>query len=429
MQNSVLNFDCKVENKSAIVRELTISVKPDSIQAYIEKQFETLQKTAKIKGFRPGKVPLPILKKHYLGEVKSDVFSKVVQDSYSRAIEENKINPIGNPKIEAKSGAGLTEGEALTFIASVEILPEIKVADLSKIKVARPSSDVRDEDVKNAIENLRRAQAEIAPDEGREGPLKDGDLVQLTYSGTIEGKADESLKGANRLLKVGAGQYVDGFEKNILGMKKGETRKFTVTHAGKNAEFEVTLHEFKKENLPELNDELAQRFKADTVAELRKKVAADMTSAAERKARNTLKERLIEALIEANKIEIPSHFLDTQFDHLIRENARALLQQGYTEKMVREYLEKNQENLKSRAEKQVRATLLLDKIALDNDLKVEDADLEREYAKIAEAEKVDLAEVKKFFDNENARRELRFRLKEEKTFDFLIEKVKVSLEK
>lgn len=429
MQNSVLNFDCKVENKSAIVRELTISVKPDSIQAYIEKQFETLQKTAKIKGFRPGKVPLPILKKHYLGEVKSDVFSKVVQDSYIRAIEENKINPIGNPKIEAKSGAGLTEGEALTFIASVEILPEIKVADLSKIKVARPSSDVRDEDVKNAIENLRRAQAEIAPDEGREGPLKDGDLVQLTYSGTIEGKADESLKGANRLLKVGAGQYVDGFEKNILGMKKGETRKFTVTHAGKNAEFEVTLHEFKKENLPELNDELAQRFKADTVAELRKKVAADMTSAAERKARNTLKERLIEALIEANKIEIPSHFLDTQFDHLIRENARALLQQGYTEKMVREYLEKNQENLKSRAEKQVRATLLLDKIALDNDLKVEDADLEREYAKIAEAEKVDLAEVKKFFDNENARRELRFRLKEEKTFDFLIEKVKVSLEK
>ena len=139
MQNT-LNFECKVENKSAIQRLLTITVTPESIQAYIEKQLVAVQKKAKIKGFRPGKVPLAIVKQQYMSDVKSDVFSKVIQDSYVKALTDNKINAIGNPKIEPKSGTTMEAGENLVYTAMVEVLPDFKLSDLSKIKVTKASS-------------------------------------------------------------------------------------------------------------------------------------------------------------------------------------------------------------------------------------------------------------------------------------------------
>ena len=237
------------------------------------------------------------------------------------------------------------------------------------------------------------------------------------------------------MLKLGAGNYMDDFEKNVLGMKKGETKNFDVGFpkdfqskelAGKSVAFEVTLHEFKKEELPELDDEFAKRFKAENVADLKKRIEEDMRKTAERKSRNALKENLIDALISANSFEVPQHFLSMQLDYLIRENARTLLQQGYTEKMVKDYLEKNQEDLKSRSEKQVKATLILDKIAEQDKIMVEEADLEHEYSRSAADEKVDLEEVRKFFKDENSARELKFRLKEEKTIDDILSKVKVT---
>src|SRR4051794_27089771 len=120
----MLNYESKVETKSPIQREITISVKPDSVQGYIEEQFASLQKKAKIKGFRQGKVPLSILKQHYMQDVKADAYSKIIQESYTKALQDNKINAIGTPEIETKSGFDLKEGEALTFVAKVEVLPE-----------------------------------------------------------------------------------------------------------------------------------------------------------------------------------------------------------------------------------------------------------------------------------------------------------------
>ncbi len=434
MQNT-LNFECKVENKSAIQRLLTITVTPESIQAYIEKQLVAVQKKAKIKGFRPGKVPLAIVKQQYMSDVKSDVFSKVIQDSYVKALTDNKINAIGNPKIEPKSGTTMEAGENLVYTAMVEVLPDFKLSDLSKIKVTKASSEIKSDEIKAAIENLRKSQADIGPNESYNGPAKDGDLAEITFSGTLEGKSPEHLNGKNRMLKLGAGNYMDDFEKNVLGMKKGETKNFDVGFpkdfqskelAGKSVAFEVTLHEFKKEELPELDDEFAKRFKAENVADLKKRIEEDMRKTAERKSRNALKENLIDALISANSFEVPQHFLSMQLDYLIRENARTLLQQGYTEKMVKDYLEKNQEDLKSRSEKQVKATLILDKIAEQDKIMVEEADLEHEYSRIAADEKVDLEEVRKFFKDENSARELKFRLKEEKTIDDILSKVKVT---
>jgi trigger factor len=185
----MLNYECKVESKGPIRRELTISVKPDSIAEYIDKQFKTLSKTAKIKGFRQGKVPLPILKRQFLQDVKSDVFSKVVRDSYVQALEDNKIYAVGMPEIETKSGAELKDGEPLTFTAKIEIFPEVEVKDLAKVKATRQSTEVKDDDIEKAISNIRESHAEVVPNEDYSGPAKTDDILEMSFKGTVDGEA------------------------------------------------------------------------------------------------------------------------------------------------------------------------------------------------------------------------------------------------
>ena len=432
-----MQIETKLESKSPILKEITITVKPETIRDYIEKQFTDLQKKAALKGFRKGKVPMTILKQQFMGDVKSDVFSKVIQDSYSKALDEHNINPVGYPKIEPKSGMNMDDGENLTFVAKVEIYPEIKVSEISKLKVSKPSTEIKKDEIEKTVEQLRKSYADVEPTDYA-GPAKDGDMLELSFEGTINGKSHEALIGKNRMLKMGAGQYMDGFENGILGMKKGESKTIEVEFpkdfqdkefAGNKAVFQVTVHEFKKETLPELNDEFAKKFRAENMADLRKKIEDDIKTSQERKSRNTLKERLIDAMIEANTFDVPSHFVSMQFEHLLKENAQTLAQQGFTEKMVKDFLDKNKKEIEARALKQVQASLLLDKVAIDQNIKIDDADLEKEYSRISEEQKVELAEVQKFFENADQRRELKFRLKEEKTFEYIMSQAKISIEK
>ncbi len=436
--NTNIQYKCKVENKSPISRELTISIEPESIKEYVEKQFSKIQKKVKLKGFRPGKVPMSMIRTQFVGDAKSDAFSAIVQDSYVKALVDNKINAIGNPKIEAKSGATLNDGEALTYVATVEIYPEIKIGDYSKVKVTKPSIELEKDEVQKTIKNLQQSHAEISTDELKVGPVKDEDFIELSFSGTIDGKSDPSLNGEHRMLKVGAGQYLDGFEKNILGMKKDETKTFKMTfpkdyhsteYANKEVEFTVTIHEFKQEKLPELNDDFAKQFKAESMSDLKSKIEEDIKKHKEKKSKATFRERLIDELVKLNSFEVPVHFINMQMDHLVQENAKTLMQQGFTEKMIRDFLEKNKDDLKNRAEKQVKASLILDRAAQDFNVKIEDADLEHEFSKLAKEENMSIEDVKKYFQTENALRELRFRMKEDRTFDLICEKIKITIEK
>lgn len=432
----MLNYECKIESKGPIRRELTISVKPDSIQKYIESQLNTVRKTAKLKGFRPGKVPLTLIKQYYLQDVKSDVFSKVVRESYQQALEENKIFAVGMPEIEAKSGATLNDGETLTYTATVEVFPEIKIGDLSKIKVTRQSAEVKDDDVEKSIMNLRESHAEVVPNESYEGPAKTDDLVEISFKGTVDGEALDVLQGENRQIQLGAGQFMKEFEDALIGVKKGETKTFPVEFpkefseprlAGKTAQFEVTVHEFKKKELPAFDDELAKRFKMETSLELRKKVAETLKEDRERESRDKLRENVLEALHRDHNFEVPGSLVQSQVEYLVRENTEYLKRQGFTEKMVRDYLGQNKDQLVKRAEEQVRVSLILDKVAQDQNIQVETKDLEHEYAKVAERINMPAAQVAQLYSNDdNALRQLRYRLKEDRAIDFVLSQVKIT---
>lgn len=432
----MLNYECKVESKSPIRRELTISVKPESIQEMMDEQFKRVQKTAKMKGFREGKVPLNLVKQYYGEDVKSNVFSRAIRESYVKALEDNKIMAVGSPEIEPKSGADLNGSEALTFVASIEIFPEIVVKDLGKIKIERPSPDVTDADIEKSILNLRESHSEVVPDETNEGPARDGDHVEVSFKGTIDGKELDSLKGDNRLVHLGSKQYMEDFENALIGMKKGGTKDFTLTFpvdfsdselSGKVANFNVTIHEFKKKQLPELDDEFAKRFKMETALELRKKVVETLTEDRSREARDGLKENLMKALVEAHEFEVPKSLVTSQLEYLVKENVTYLKRQGFTDKMSKDYLDSNREGLTKRAEEQVRASLILDKIATDQAVKVEQADLDHEYSKMSERLKIPAEQVRGLYENdENARRQLRYRIKEERAVEYCLGQVKVA---
>lgn len=429
------NYECKIENKSDISRELTISVKPESIKEYIEKQFEILQKRAKLKGFRQGKVPMAILKKEYFNDVKADAVSKLIQDTYSLALEANNLRAVGSPQIVPKSGWELKDGESFIFTAKVEIFPEIKLNDLKKISVKRESSEVTDEDVEKSIENLRQSHAEVVPDEDRKSAAKEDDFIVVTFVGTLEGQAKEELKGENRLIQIGKRSYMEGFEKQLVGMKKGETKEFDVTfpadftdklYAEKTVHFTVTLHEFKKQVLPEVDDEFAKRFKLESALELRKKISESLKETKAEDVQNNLKNTLVQELIKANPFEVPSHFISTQLEFLIKENMEFLKQRGFTQKMIEEYVRKNIDSLKLKAEDQVRVSLIFDRIAQDNSIKVDADDLEREYAKISEREQLPVEKVKEYLNNEDSMRQLRFRIKEDRTVEYILSQVKMT---
>jgi len=431
----MLNYECKIENKSPVRRELTISVKPESIKEYLDEQYDSLRKTAKIKGFRAGKVPLTLIKQYYAEDVRSNVFSRVVRESYIRALEENKIVAVGTPEIEPKAGMDLKDGEVLTFTAKVEIFPEIKVGDLSKIKATRQSTEVKEEDIEKSLTNLRDNHAELLPSDA-EGPAKMGDYVDLSFKGTVDGQELDVLKGENRLVEIGAKRFMEEFETNLVGLKKGDTKKFDVKFpddisepqlAGKTAAFEVTIHEFKKKELPPLDDEFAKRFKLESADDLRKKVGETMKEDREKESREKLKEDVLEALVRSHEFEVPASLIRSQLEYLVKENIEYLRRQGFTEKMTREYLDKNRDELSKRAEDQVRASLILDRVAQDQNIRVESADLDHEYTKTAERLNMTLDQVRGLYQNdENALRQLRFRLKEERTVDYVLGQVKIT---
>lgn len=433
-----MNYECKVETTSPIKRQLTISVSADSVKDYMDKQFNTLQKTAKIKGFRQGKVPVPVLKQYFLSDVKSEVFSKVVRDSYVKALEDNSIVAVGMPEIEAKSNADLKDGEPVTFIAHVEVYPEVKLGDLTKLKVERPSQEVTDDDIEKALTRIRESHAELVTDDrDASGPgAKAGDTLMISFEGTLpDGKKLESLKAENRTIELGTGQFMEEFENGIIGMKAGETKEFPVSFAsdftdkalaGKTVTFSVTLHEFKMKVVPALDDEFAKKFKCETALELRKKVVESLQEERQRASKETLKENLLRALIEAHSIEIPSALVRTQAEHLMRENFNLLKRQGFTEKMIREYLEKNVKELEERAAEQVKAALILQKVAEQQNIKVEDADLDHEFAKMAEPMKTSAEEIRKMYEShEDSLRQLKFRMREERTVEYALSQVKI----
>lgn len=450
-----MELSVEVENQSSIVRKLTVKVPAQVVKNHFEKGLIAIQKTAKIKGFRPGQVPISIVKQYYGEDVRHRVFHNLIDESFEKAVQEKNLRAIGSPKIdtpEHKTGAGehdhtLKEDQDLTYTATFEVMPELEVKNYTGISVTRDQVEVTGEQVDKVVDNLHQSHGQLVPvggglalADGTESsrPAQKGDFADIAFSGAVMTESGfqprDDMKG-NQLVELGNSQLIPGFDDQILGMRRGETKTFKIQFpkdyseaslAEKDAEFTVTLNELKEKKLPALDDELAKQMGYENLADLRKKaeefLSREKTEESERKVRSDL----LSKILEKNPFDVPLTLVEGQTRALAQDWAQELKKQGYDQGTIQNVITSEIASLKTRAESQVRASLVLEAIAKKEEIAISDDEFKSELERLSTTMKVSPETVQDYYaKNPNNKEDLMFRLRQERTLKFLIDKSKV----
>lgn len=450
-----MRYSVEVEKPSSILRKFTIKVPAETVKTHFDKGLAEVQRTATIKGFRPGQVPISIVKQHYGEDVRHRVFHALIDESFDKAIEEHKMRAVGRPQIdtpEHKTGHGahdhtLHEEKDLTFTATFEVIPEIEVKGYTGLSLTQDKVEVKAEQIEKMIEGLHQSQAQLVPVAGglaladgtqSSRPIEKGDFADIKMSGGLVTETGvelrEDMKG-ERLVEIGGPAWIPGFEENLLGMRRGETKTFQVTLpedfaekelASKKVEFTVTINELKEKKLAPLDDEFAKQLGYEGLEDLRTKakdyLQREKTAESDRK----LKSDLLAALIEKNPFEVPATLIESQTRSLAQEWAQELKKEGYPEANIQSILMGELENLKKRAESQVRASLVLESVSESEKIAVSKEEIAKEISQLAASMKVEESKMEEYYEKNPGRiQDLEFRLRQEKTVQFLLDKSKI----
>lgn len=318
-----------VEAGGGLERRVRIQVGSEEIESEIEKRLVNVGQKARIKGFRPGKAPLKVLRQQYGAQVRQEVLSEVMQNSYNQAISQEQLRPAGNARIEPHN---TEQGQDLDFTAIIEVYPEFEVADAAKLKVERPVAEIGDEDLDAMIENLRKQRAEWREVE-RAGA--DGDRLVVTFRGTIDDEVFDGGVGEDVPVVLGAGETIPDFEQGLKGLKAGDEKVIDVRFpddypvakvAGKDAKFEVSVARAEEQFMPELDDEFFKAFGVEEggVDAFRAEVRANMQRELERTVRMKLKQNVMESLRGANDVELPQALVDQEIHSMQHDAAKRM---------------------------------------------------------------------------------------------------------
>jgi trigger factor len=326
------SYEASVEAAEGLVRRMTVRVPAADIEAEIAARLTKVGQTAKLKGFRPGKVPKKVVRQYYGGQVREEVLNDVIRATYSRAIAEQKLNPAGGPQIEALAGADAAGAEHFSYRATFEVYPEIALKPLESLAIEVPTVDIGETDLDEMIEKLRVQRATW---KAVERPAAERDRVVVDFVGTIDGQPFQGGEGKEVSIVVGAGQVLKEFDQALHGLKAGDRTTATVNFpadygapnlAGKQAEFEITAHRVEEQQLPELDDEFAESFGlTGGAALLRTEVRANMARELAERVRAETKTRAFDALIKANEVAVPRALVEDEISTL---QADALRQMG-----------------------------------------------------------------------------------------------------
>jgi trigger factor len=329
MQQAVQNASSPLE------RNITVSVPVAQIEAEINARLKRLARTAKMQGFRPGKVPMKIVERQYGYQVRQEVVSDTVQKSFADAVKDQNYRVAGYPRFQpasANDGA-----EKLEYTATFEVYPEVAVGDVSARKVERPTAKVTDANVEKTLETLRKQRAKYEP---VERAAKEGDMVNIDFEGLIAGAPFEGNKAANFTIVLGEKRMLPAFEEAIAGMTKGETKTFPLTFPqdyhesvkGKTADFTVTVNQVAEPRLPALDAELAKSLGVESgdVEQLKREVRQNMQKELDKRIKSRVKEQVMDALHDTAAFEVPRALLDSEIERMQQQAVEDLKQRGMT---------------------------------------------------------------------------------------------------
>ena len=416
-----------VETTQGLERRLTISVPAETVDVEVKNRLRQIGKTQRINGFRPGKVPPTVLQKRYGKSVRQEVAGELMQRNFFEAIMAEKLNPAGRPEFIAKSNE---EGKELEFEAVFEIYPEVEVKDIEKIAVEAPKAEVTDADLDEMFVTLQNQHKTWKENKRK---AKKGDKLTIDFLGRVDGEEFEGGKAEAFELELGSGRMIPGFEKELNGMKVGEEHTIKVTfpedyHAenlkGKEAEFDIKVIKTEGPVLPEVDEEFAKLFGIEEggIDALRDEVSKNMSRELGRAVKAKVKDQVIEALLEANEVDLPKALVDQEVD---------VLRQQAMQRFGGQVDPQNMPNLPSemfeeQAKRRVKVGLLLGEVIKVNEIKVDDAKVQ-ELIETAASAYEDPQEVIKYYnENKEMLQQMQNVALEEQAVEFVLDKAKVA---
>jgi trigger factor len=416
----------QVEEVSPIKKKLTIEVETEQVTKEWDSVVKSFNKKAKLKGFRPGKIPTAVLVKFYGPQIEEETVSRVVNRTYPEALKETGIIPISMPELDYPP---LNRETFFTYSANIEIKPEISLSDYKGLAVKQSLVKINEEDVEKRLTGLRMSHGELVSlDQDR--PLEKGDFGIIDYKSFMDGNEVPGGSAQNFDLEIGAGHFNADFEKTLEGMKKGEDKAFDIVFpedfgntalAGKTVHYQVKLQEIKTRILPDLDDTFAQSLGKDfsTLEDLRKKIRADLEQEETRKAETKLKEDLIEGVLAKTDFDLPESLVNQEIREMMMRIEQDLRRQGLSWEKAGLDPGSLIERFRPPAQKLARKKLILEKVAQLESLDISPEEIDEELQRIAGNVNQSVTLVKEIYNKNNLMPELNRQLLEEKTLNFL----------
>jgi trigger factor len=410
---------------SATKREIQVEIPVEDVNRQTDSLIQKYQKVARIPGFRRGHVPASIIRQRFSEEIKTDMVEALIPRFFKQEAERLSLHPVSQPRV---TDLHLHEGEPLRFKAAFEVLPEIKLEGYKELRAEKPEIAVSEADVEQSLADLRERHASFNPVEGR--ALADGDFAQVSLDGNPKAGEGQPVHMDEVLVEIAGGNTMPEFTEHLRGTSAGDERTFDVSYpedthdrrlAGKTFSYAVKVQAIKQKSLPELNDEFAKQLgEFQTVDDLRKTIREQIESERKHQAEHDAKDKLVGELIQRNDFEVPDSLIEQQIDIRLERGLRALAAQGLTaEQMKKMDLQRLRAGQREQAIHDVKAALLLERVAEEENVQVSDEELNQELEGLAKQSKQTSEAVRARLTRDGGLDRIRTRIRNEKTLEFL----------
>lgn len=420
-------------------RTFAIKVPASELQAKLDERIEEIRPQMKLKGFRPGKVPASHVRKMYGQDLMGELINKLVTETNQKALEDNELRPAGQPDVQIDGDMeAVVKGEAdLSYNMNVDVMPEFEPADVTKLTITRPVAEVSQEQIDEALARIAEQNTQYEP-RAKTAKAKDGDAVVMDFVGKIDGEAFEGGSAEQQTLVLGSGQFIPGFEDQLVGVKAGEGKEVNVTFpeeygaehlAGKEAVFEVKVHEVRAPKTAEVDDEFAKGLGLESLEQLTGLVKDQLKAEHDGASRAKAKRNLLDQLDEAHSFDLPPNMVEQEFNQ-IWQQLQAEMDAGRT---ADEDKDKSEDELKDEyrkiAERRVRLGLVLAEIGRVADVRISEQEVNQALVREARQYPGQEQQVVEFFrNNPGAMAQLRAPIYEDKVVDHILEVAEITEE-
>jgi len=419
-------------------KEIRIEIEPAQIRSAYDRVSQQYSKAANVPGFRPGHAPTSVVRSRYKSEIRSEVLRELIPEAVNQGITEHSLNPLGEPNVELDNTAAFERlgEEPLTIRVGLEVLPEVQLGEYKGLEVNRRKRPITDADVDRMIESLRENTAALQPVEDRASEL--GDTVTVNARGNFVDEPEEEEIKVDDVEVVLGGQGVQKeFTESLTGVRADESRTFQVEYpadfsspglAGKKVEYTTEVISVRKKELPELDDEWVKSLGGDldSVETLKTKIREDLEARATTESDHLVRDEIMKKLLDAHKFEVPESLVDQQTRHRLETVANQMMQRGIDPRNPEINWESARNEIKGQAEEDVRATMLLEKIAEVENIFVSEEEVEAEIDAIATASRQSKEQVRAALTKNGGERSIAHRLRNRKALDLLVDNARIT---